>query len=159
MLAKKINLKECLKVVKNLKRLKKKVVMTNGCFYIVHSGHVDYLHKTKKLGDILIVAINSDASIKNLKGKHRPINDLSDRIKVLTSISFIDYIIPFSSNTPEKLYKLIKPGIITKGGDYKKSNIAGSKHVIENGGKLKLIPLIKNKSTSKIINKIRKLKI
>ena len=136
----------------------KKIVMTNGCFDIIHSGHVDYLQKSKKLGDVLLVAINSDASIKNLKGKNRPINNLSDRIKVLTSMSFVDYIIPFKSKTPERLYKLIKPSIITKGGDYNKKNIAGLKHVLENGGKLKLIRLTKNKSTSDIINKIRKIK-
>ena len=93
---KNVSLYKCIQIVEKLKKQKKKIVMTNGCFDIIHSGHVDYLVKSKKLGDILIVAVNSDKSIKKLKGRSRPVNSLKNRIKVLNSMSFIDFIISFN---------------------------------------------------------------
>ncbi len=143
------------KLNKSLKS--KKIVMTNGCFDIIHSGHIEYLRKSKKYGDVLIVAINSDASVKLNKGKNRPIINLKDRIKILSELNCVDYVITFNSKTPEKLYKLLKPNVITKGKDYFKKNIAGLDYVLKNGGSLKLIPLKKNQSTTRIINKIKKL--
>ena len=147
---------ELIKLVAKFKKQNKVVVMTNGCFDIIHSGHIQYLEKSKKLGDYLIVALNTNRSITKFKGYGRPINNLKDRIIVLSSIEFIDFIIPFNSNTPEKLYKLIKPNILTKGSEFNSiENIAGSKHVIKSGGKVILIDYVNNKSTSNIIKRIR----
>lgn len=151
---KNVSLYKCIKIVEKLKRQKKKIVMTNGCFDIIHSGHVDYLVKSKKLGDILIVAVNSDKSIKKLKGKSRPVNNLKNRIKVLNSMSFIDFIISFNYETPQKIYEKILPDILTKGTQYRKMEVAGGKIVIENGGKVSFIKMTVGQSTTKILNKI-----
>jgi rfaE bifunctional protein nucleotidyltransferase chain/domain len=153
---KKIGVKILLQKLKNSLR-SKRIVMTNGCFDIIHSGHIEYLRKSKKYGDVLIVAINSDASVKLNKGRKRPIINLRDRIIILSELRSVDYIITFNSKTPKNLYKIIKPNIITKGQDYFKKKIAGLDHVLNNGGKLRLIALKKNQSTTKIINKIKKL--
>lgn len=153
---KKISIKNLYKKLNNSFK-SKKIVMTNGCFDIIHSGHIEYLRKSKKCGDVLIVAINSDLSVKLNKGKKRPIINLKDRVKILSELNCVDYIITFNSKTPENLYKLLKPNVITKGKDYNKKNISGLDYVLRNGGKLKLIPLKKNQSTTKIINKIKKL--
>ncbi len=157
MSSKKINLKDCLNIVKKIKKRKKKVVMTNGCFDIIHSGHIDYLKKSKSFGDILIIAINADLSVRKLKGKSRPINNLKNRIKVLSAISYIDFIIPFNHQTPENSYKKILPNILTKGSQYKKKVVSGASHVIKNGGKVKFIKMVAGQSTSNIINKISRL--
>lgn len=154
---KKINIKDCLNIIKKIKKQKKKIVMTNGCFDIIHSGHVDYLKKSKNLGDILIVAINTDVSVRKLKGENRPINNLKNRIKVLSAISYIDFIIPFNQQTPETLYKKLLPNILTKGSQYEKNYISGANHVTRNGGKVKFIKMVSGQSTSNIINKILKL--
>ena len=130
--------------------------MTNGCFDIIHPGHIDFLMKSKQLGDILIVAINSDNSVKKLKGKERPINNLHERIKVLSSIKYIDHIISFEERTPIKLYTNILPDIITKGGDYKESDVVGGKEIKKNGGKVNIIKLYHNYSTSFLIDKKNK---
>ena len=153
---KKIGVKILLQKLKNSLR-SKRIVMTNGCFDIIHSGHIEYLRKSKKYGDVLIVAINSDASVKLNKGRKRPIINLRDRIIILSELRSVDYIITFNSKTPKNLYKIIKPNIITKAQDYFKKKIAGLDHVLNNGGKLRLIALKKNQSTTKIINKIKKL--
>ena len=100
-----VSLNKCINLTKKLKNQKKKIVMTNGCFDIIHSGHVDYLTKSKKLGDILIVAVNSDKSVKELKGRSRPINNLKNRIKVLNAISCVDFIISFNHETPQNMKK------------------------------------------------------
>ena len=114
---KKIGVKILLQKLKNSLR-SKRIVMTNGCFDIIHSGHIEYLRKSKKYGDVLIVAINSDASVKLNKGRKRPIINLRDRIIILSELRSVDYIITFNSKTPKNLYKIIKPNIITKGQDY-----------------------------------------
>ena len=128
--------------------------MTNGCFDILHAGHIDYLKKAKNLGDKLIIAVNSDASIKRLKGKNRPINIFENRIKVLSSLSFVDYIVGFEENTPEELIKKIKPDILVKGSDYEINNIVGAEFVISNGGQVKTIKLTENLSSSLILKKL-----
>lgn len=153
---KKISIKKLCKKLKNSLR-SKKIVMTNGCFDIIHSGHIEYLKKSKKSGHVLIVAINSDSSVKLNKGKNRPIIPLKDRVNIISELTCVDYVVTFNSKTPENLYKKIHPNLITKGQDYSKKRIAGLDHVLKNNGKLKLIPLIKKYSTSKIINKIKKL--
>jgi D-beta-D-heptose 7-phosphate kinase / D-beta-D-heptose 1-phosphate adenosyltransferase len=133
------------------------IVFTNGCFDILHSGHVTYLEAAKKLGDILIVGVNTDASIKRLKGMHRPINPLSDRVKVLSALSSIDHVIAFgteSDDTPIPVIKEIRPDIFVKGGDYTKDKLPEATTVEKFGGKIIFIPLVPDHSTTKIIHQI-----
>lgn len=126
------------------------IVFTNGCFDIIHPGHIKVFKEASKLGDKLVVGVNSDNSIKRLKGKNRPVNTLEDRIIVLQSIRFIDEVIPFDDDTPIKLIKKIRPNIIVKGGDYSAEEVVGNK-IAE---KVHIVPLIKNKSTTNIIKKL-----
>lgn len=147
---------ELYKVVKELQSRGEKVVMTNGCFDIIHPGHVTYLKQAKALGNKLIVAVNSDDSVKRLKGDSRPINTLEDRIAVLSGLSSVDYVVSFGEDTPQKLIARILPDILVKGGDYKVEEIAGHKEVIENGGKVVIIPFVEGKSTTNIVKKIQK---
>lgn len=146
---------ELYKVVRELQSHGEKVVMTNGCFDIIHPGHVTYLKQAKALGSKLIVAVNSDDSVKRLKGDSRPINSLEDRIAVLSGLSSVDYVVSFSEDTPQKLISRILPDILVKGGDYKVEEIAGHKEVIANGGKVVIIPFVEGKSTTRIVNKIQ----
>ena len=133
------------------KSLNKKIVFTNGCFDILHIGHISYLHKAKKLGDILIVGINSDSSVKLLKGSSRPINSLNDRMKIISSLKPVDYVVSFNDETPDKLIEMIEPDILTKGSDYANKEIAGSGHAKE----LILIDFVNGKSTSNLIESIK----
>ncbi len=132
-------------------------MFTNGCFDILHAGHAYYLKKTKELGDILIVGINSDESIKKIKQQNRPINKLLDRMIVLDSIKYVDYVVPFDEETPENLIKIIKPDVLTKGGDWNKKDVVGSNFVKSYGGRIVIIPYIKGKSTTNTIKKIQDL--
>ena len=118
------------------------VVMTNGCFDILHPGHLDYLKKSKSFGNLLIVAINDDNSISRIKGCRRPINNLNFRLRMLASLEFVDYLISFSEDTPENLYKYLLPDILVKGNDYANKEIIGSKSVLKNGGAVKLVELL-----------------
>lgn len=147
---------ELYKVVRELQSRGEKVVMTNGCFDIIHPGHVTYLKQAKALGNKLIVAVNSDDSVKRLKGDSRPINTLEDRIAVLSGLSSVDYVVSFGEDTPQKLISRILPDILVKGGDYKVEEIAGHKEVIANGGKVVIIPFVEGKSTTSIVKKIQK---
>ncbi len=136
------------------------VVMTNGCFDILHSGHIDSLRQAKEHGERLIIALNSDASIKRLKGEQRPINSLEHRIAVLQALSYVDWIVVFGDDPeehdcPEKLYSQLLPDVIAKGGDYTEEQVAGSEAVKSNGGKVVIIDFIDNISTSSIITKIK----
>ncbi len=146
-----VDQKKLFKIVKKLKKANKKIVMTNGCFDIIHPGHVSYLEKSKKLGDVLIVLLNSDKSIKMNKGKNRPINNLYFRQNVLSGLSSVNYLTSFRNKTPGKLYKVMKPNILTKGFDMINKSIAGAEFVKKNGGKVKLIKYDKRFSTTKII--------
>ena len=131
----------------------KKIVFTNGCFDILHAGHVEYLEAAKELGDKLIVAINTDRSVRKLKGSSRPVNTLAHRAKVLASLQCIDKVVFFDEDTPIKLIKAIRPDVLVKGGDYKLKDIVGHKEVSQSGGSVVTIPLVKGLSTSKIISK------
>lgn len=137
------------------KRMKgRKITFTNGCFDILHVGHIRYLQEASRLGDILVIGLNSDNSVHRLKGGIRPINNISDRIEMLSAYSFIDYIVVFDENTPIKLINALKPDYLVKGSDYKNiKNVAGWDFVISYGGKVKLIDYVKGKSTTDIINK------
>ena len=128
--------------------------MTNGCFDLLHPGHVSYLSQAKKLGDILIVAVNSDSSVKKLKGKERPINNLKSRMEVLAGLEVVDFVISFNEETPKNLYQYFMPNIIVKGGDYKKEDVVGYDLMINSGGDVKIINFVNGFSTSKIIKKI-----
>jgi D-beta-D-heptose 7-phosphate kinase/D-beta-D-heptose 1-phosphate adenosyltransferase len=149
-----VTLKELLKIRSSAKKEKKKVVFTNGCFDILHLGHIKYLKKAKQLGDILIVGLNSDASVKKLKGKQRPILPQKDRAEILSSLWFVDYVIIFSQTTPFELISKLVPDILVKGGDYKIKDIVGRDIVERNGGKVVTIPEVKGKSTRGIIRVI-----
>tara|TARA_R110002110_G_scaffold415044_2_gene647669 strand:+ start:12080 stop:13564 length:1485 start_codon:yes stop_codon:yes gene_type:complete len=132
----------------------KKIVMTNGCFDILHPGHLHYLEEAKSLGDCLVVAINDDASIKRLKGETRPINPLKDRVKALLALKSVDYVVSFSTDTPRDLIANLLPDILVKGGDYEVSQIAGAKEVIANGGSVEILSFIDGYSTSDFIQRI-----
>lgn len=129
----------------------KKIVFTNGCFDILHVGHVRYLNEARKLGDVLIVGINSDDSVKRLKGDTRPINSLNDRMEVLAALSCVDHVIPFEDDTPYELILDIQPDILVKGGDYRPEDVVGKDIVEAKGGKVVIIPLVEGKSTSSIL--------
>ena len=129
--------------------------MTNGCFDILHAGHIKYLEEAKALGDTLIIAINDDESVARLKGKHRPINPLSDRMKVLDGLASSDFIVPFEEDTPIELINLIKPDILVKGGDYSINDVVGADEVREYGGDVKILSYLDGYSSSKIIEKLK----
>ena len=137
--------------IKQLKEQKNSIVFTNGCFDLLHKGHIDLLNKASTFGDILIVGLNSDNSVKILKGKGRPIENEITRSKKLLEISNVDFVIIFNSETPKDLIIKIMPDVLVKGGDYKKNNIVGSSEVISFGGKVKIVPLTKGFSTTSII--------
>jgi D-beta-D-heptose 7-phosphate kinase/D-beta-D-heptose 1-phosphate adenosyltransferase len=143
--------------IKSEQRKGKKIVFTNGCFDILHRGHVTYLNQARDLGDLLIVGINSDESVKRLKGPERPVNMLEDRAYVLSALKSVDYVIPFEEDTPLNLINLIMPDILVKGGDYTIDRIIGAQEVLANGGKVEIIPFVPGKSTSAIIDTIKRL--
>jgi rfaE bifunctional protein nucleotidyltransferase chain/domain len=135
----------------------KAIVFTNGCFDILHRGHVTYLNQARDLGDLLIVGINSDESVKRLKGPERPVNMLEDRAYVLSALKSVDYVIPFEEDTPLNLINLIMPDILVKGGDYTIDRIIGAQEVLAHGGRVEIIPFVPGKSTSAIIDTIKTL--
>ena len=149
-------LKENLDFLNTLKEDGKKIVFTNGCFDIIHVGHVRYLSKAKELGDILIIGLNSDKSVKKLKGEDRPVNCFEDRAILLSSLRFVDSVIMFEEQTPDNLIKQIIPDILVKGGDYKLEDITGYQTVIKNGGQVKTLSFYDGYSSSNYINKIKK---
>lgn len=132
----------------------KKIVFTNGCFDILHVGHKRYLQQAATLGDILVVGVNSDASVRRLKGPTRPVNNEQDRAEMLSALGFIDYVVIFDEDTPYELIKKIQPDVLVKGGDYKPEEVVGKDIVEARGGRLELISFVEGKSTTNIINKI-----
>ncbi len=147
-------LEELLSILQEERKKGKKIVFTNGCFDIIHAGHVDYLERAKKLGDILVVGLNSDNSVKRIKGEKRPINPQEQRAKVLSSLKPVDYVVIFEEDTPEKLIRAIKPDVLVKGGDWPIEKIVGKEFVESYGGKVLTIPFTYNVSTTEIIKKI-----
>lgn len=132
----------------------KKIVFTNGCFDILHRGHVAYLNEAKKLGDVLVVGLNSDASVKELKGPERPVNSELDRKYVLENLKAVDFVAIFGEQTPLRLIQEVKPDILVKGGDWKPEQIVGSDFVISNGGQVLSLNFVDGYSTTNIIQKI-----
>jgi len=133
----------------------KKIVFTNGCFDILHNGHIHYLTQAADLGNILIIGLNTDDSVKKLKGSNRPIQDQESRAAVLASLSYVNAVILFEEDTPLKLIKAIQPDVLVKGSDYKEEEIVGSDIVKDNGGEVVTIDLLEGYSTSKLEDKIR----
>lgn len=131
-----------------------KIVMTNGCFDMLHVGHITYLEEARRLGDRLVVAINDDSSVKKLKGDQRPINNLADRMAVLSALRCVDWVVAFTEETPERIISKILPDILVKGGDYQIPEIAGSTQVLANGGEVKILSFVEGYSTSATIKKI-----
>ena len=142
-------------IVTSLKAKGKRIVFTNGCFDILHVGHVRYLKEAKALGDILILGLNSDSSVKSLKGSNRPINNESDRAEVLNALKAIDYVVIFDEKTAENIVGEVKPDIYAKGGDYSIDTLPEAKIVAEHGGKTVLLQLVDGKSSTNIINKCK----
>ena len=134
-----------------------KIVFTNGCFDILHRGHLEYLAHSSDMGDRLIIGLNSDASVKKIKGDSRPLNDEYSRGYALASLGFVDAVVIFDEETPEELIKTLKPDILVKGSDYSENEIVGGAFVKENGGEVKTIPLTEGFSTTNIIEKIKTL--
>jgi len=133
---------------------KKRTVFTNGVFDLLHLGHVEYLQKAKALGELLIIGLNSDASVRSIKGPKRPLVNQEDRAAVLAALECVDYVVLFDEDTPAKLIEAIRPDILVKGADYKIEQIAGADAVLKNGGKVVTIELTPGRSTSELIKKI-----
>ena len=137
-----------------LKKEGKRVVFTNGCFDLIHSGHVFLFEKAKNLGDVLVVAVNDDRSIRKIKGASRPIFPLTERLEILDAIEHIDYLIPFAEETPQRVISLLLPDILVKGEDWKKNGVVGREVVEQAGGKVVLVSLYEGQSTSSLLEKI-----
>ena len=148
-----ITVTELLKILQNKEN--KKVVFTNGCFDLFHVGHARYLKQASKFGDILIVGVNSDKSVKRLKGETRPIISEKERMELLAALEFVSYVVMFDEDTPYNLISQIKPDVIVKGGDYKVEDVVGKDIVEKYGGKVEICKFIQSKSTTSIINKIK----
>lgn len=149
-------LKDNIEIINRIKAERKKIVFTNGCFDLLHVGHVRYLAQAKKLGDFLIIGLNSDCSVKELKGEDRPINSFEDRATLLSAIESVDSVIKFEEQTPENLIKDIVPDILVKGGDYNIEDIVGYQTVMQNGGQVKTLSFYDGYSSTNYINKIKK---
>lgn len=148
-----VELEELLKLLEKV-RGKKKIVFTNGCFDILHAGHADYLNKAKSLGDILVVGINSDASVRRIKGEKRPILPQQMRAYLLDNLKPVDYVVIFEEDTPLELIKAIKPDVLVKGADWDLERIVGADFVLSYGGRVERIPFSFDISTSKVIERI-----
>ena len=143
------------KSVSLIRQRGEKIVMTNGCFDILHAGHVQYLQQARELGDYLVVAVNSDESVRQLKGETRPVNSIEQRMAVLAALGCVDWVLPFYEETPQRLYANVLPSVLVKGGDYMPSQVIGGDSVIEHGGEVVIIDFLDGFSTSNIIEKIK----
>ena len=151
-----LELTDLKKIRLELKKRGKKVVFTNGCFDLLHSGHIHIFREAKKQGNILIVAVNDDASVRNIKGSSRPIFSLDERLEILMALEEIDYLVSFSEETPQKIIASLLPDVLVKGGDWRIDEVVGRKEVEEAGGKVVIIPYLRGYSSSEIINRIIK---
>lgn len=143
------------KTIRRLKAKGRRVVFTNGCFDILHLGHIKYLARAKKQGDALVVAVNTDNSVRKIKGRERPLVPQNERIQIVAALESVDFVVLFNEPTPGKIIKYLEPDILVKGSDYKLADIVGKDTVTGYGGEVRTIPLVKGKSTSGIIRKIR----
>lgn len=137
-----------------LKQEGAKIVFTNGCFDILHAGHVQYLNKAKACGDILVVGLNSDRSVRSIKGTPRPLVPQEDRAYIVVSLKAVDYVTIFDEDTPLQLIEYLEPHILVKGGDWSEDTVVGGRSVVEQGGRVQIIPFVEGKSTTNLIKKI-----
>lgn len=142
-------------LARRLRRSGKKIVFTNGCFDLLHAGHVTYLEKAKNLGDVLILGLNTDRSVHQIKGPSRPVNSERDRLRVIAALQAVDYVTLFSETTPLRLICQVRPHILVKGADWKKSEIVGAQEVESWGGKIKRVRLVPGRSTTAILKSLR----
>jgi len=150
-----VGIGELMSMVAESRARGERVIMTNGCFDVLHAGHVAYLEEAKGLGDRLIVAVNDDASVRRLKGESRPVNELEDRLLVLAGLAAVDWVVPFPGDTPASLIAELLPDVLVKGGDYTPDDIAGARDVLENGGEVRVLAFRDGHSSSRIIDKLR----
>ena len=151
-----VDLPELVALVAEAKARGQRVVLTNGVFDILHVGHVSYLEEAKSCGDRLVVAVNDDDSVRRLKGASRPVNSLADRMAVLAGLASVDWVVPFSEDTPAELIAKVVPDVLVKGGDYRVEQIAGGDTVLKNGGEVRVLGFKPGRSTSALIDALRK---
>ena len=148
-----LSIKDIKRIASDYRSKGLKIVFTNGCFDLLHKGHLDLLNESSKYGDILIIGLNSDSSVKKLKGASRPVEDEMKRSQKLMALNYVDHVIIFKQLTPRKLISELKPDVLVKGGDYELNKIVGADEVVSNGGIVKIIPLTPGYSTTSIIEK------
>ena len=148
---------ELAEIVKREKSSGKTVGFTNGCFDILHLGHVKYLDEAKRGCDLLVIGVNSDGSVKRIKGKGRPVNSQETRMEILAALECVDFLTVFEEDTPERLIETLTPDVLFKGGDWHEGNIAGAGHVKSQGGKVRVIPYVEGYSTTGLIERLKKL--
>jgi rfaE bifunctional protein nucleotidyltransferase chain/domain len=148
--------KDLTKIIKNLKAKEKRIIFTNGCFDLLHVGHVRYLEEAKALGDVLVIGVNSDASVRKIKGPERPILPVEERIEILSSLECVDYVTVFDEADPLLLITSLLPNVLVKGGDWTKEQIVGGEMVEKSGGEVVIIPFVQGVSTSNLIETILK---
>ena len=148
------NLADLVKIRNQLKHQDKKVVFTNGCFDLLHSGHIHLFREARKKGDVFIVAVNDDSSTRKIKGASRPIFPLKERIEILGAIEDVDYLASFSEETPQKIIARLLPDVLVKGGDWKSEEVVGKREVEDTGGEVEIIPYLQGRSSSDIVKRI-----
>lgn len=153
-----LSLRRLAAVVRRLRRRGKSVAFTNGCFDLLHAGHLDYLERIRSKADCLIVAVNSDSSVKKIKGPGRPILPARERAALVAALKPVDYVTIFSETTPLQVIRLLKPDLLAKGGDWKPDRIVGREEVESRGGRVLVVPYLKGHSSSRLIRRIRKVK-
>jgi len=148
--------KDLTKIIKNLKAKGKRIIFTNGCFDLLHVGHVRYLEEAKALGDVLVIGVNSDSSVRKIKGPERPILPVEERIEILSGLECVDYVAAFDEADPLELITSFLPNVLVKGGDWTKEQIVGGEVVEKSGGEVVIIPFVQGVSTSNLIETILK---
>lgn len=149
-----LSIEQLIKIINDIKKTKKKIIATSGCFDIIHAGHIQYLEEAKSRGDVLIILLNSDFSVKKIKGKFRPIVPQDERAIVISGLGSVDYVCIFEETTPCRMLELLKPDIFIKGGDYSSKNIPEKEVMDKNGGRIEFVSLIDKCSSTNIIKKI-----
>jgi D-beta-D-heptose 7-phosphate kinase/D-beta-D-heptose 1-phosphate adenosyltransferase len=152
-----VDLPELEQVVEEARRGGKRIVFSNGCFDLLHRGHVEYLARARALGDLLIVGLNTDDSVRRLKGPGRPVNPLEDRAVVLAALGAVDFVVPFAEDTPEGLIRRLSPHVLVKGGDYRPDEVVGADWVAAHGGQVVIAEQVPGRSTSGMLRRLRAL--
>lgn len=151
-----VSVEDAASLARELRKQGKQIVFTNGCFDLLHPGHLEILEKSREMGDCLFVGLNTDDSVIRLKGSSRPVQSLESRAAILSSLRFVDCVIPFSEDTPISLIEKILPDVLVKGGDYTVRQVVGAEIVMGNGGRVEIVPLLEEYSTSSIVRELHK---